>query len=133
MDRAAKLALVELFMDATNTGRLDLLDECVTADYVQHNPWAGQGLTGVREYFARMLESFPDLHARLDAFITEDDLIAARFTVTGRTGARSRAIPDRQDVRDDDRRLLPRAGRQARRALGRPVPPHAPGSARPPT
>jgi steroid delta-isomerase-like uncharacterized protein len=83
MDRTAKLALVERFMDATNTGRLDLLDECVAADYVQHNPWAGQGLSGVREYFARMLESFPDLNARLDAFITEDDLIATRFTVTG--------------------------------------------------
>jgi steroid delta-isomerase-like uncharacterized protein len=83
MDRTAKLALIERFMYATNTGRLDLLDECIAADYVQHNPWAGQGLTGVREYFARMRESFPDLQARLDAFITEGDLIAARFTVRG--------------------------------------------------
>ena len=30
-----------------------------------------------------IFESFPDLNARLDAFITEGDLIAARFTVTG--------------------------------------------------
>jgi predicted ester cyclase len=103
MDRTAKLALVERFMDATNTGRLDLLDECVAADYVQHNPWAGQGLSGVREYFARMLESFPDLNARLDAFITEDDLIATRFTVTGtHRGAFAGHPVAIEDVGDED-------------------------------
>ncbi|KUN83256.1 nuclear transport factor 2 family protein [Streptomyces griseoruber] len=45
--------VVEAFVnDVAIAKRLDRLDDLVAVDYLQHNPHAGQGREGVREYFA---------------------------------------------------------------------------------
>jgi len=45
--------VVEAFVADVAIGkRLDRLDDLVAVDYIQHNPHAGQGREGVREYFA---------------------------------------------------------------------------------
>jgi predicted SnoaL-like aldol condensation-catalyzing enzyme len=45
--------VVERFVEEVPlAGNLDTLDELVAEDYIQHNPHAGQGRAGVRDFFA---------------------------------------------------------------------------------
>ena len=41
-----------VYGDGTN---IDLLDEVIAPDYIQHNPHAGQGLAGVKTFFRDVL------------------------------------------------------------------------------
>jgi predicted SnoaL-like aldol condensation-catalyzing enzyme len=50
---ARNKAVVEAFVAEVAIGKnLDRLDDLVAEDYIQHNPHAGQGREGVREFFA---------------------------------------------------------------------------------
>lgn len=57
----ANKRIVERFVEEVPVrGNLDALDELVAEDYVQHNPQAGQGRTGVREFFANLEQLLGD-------------------------------------------------------------------------
>lgn len=53
--------VVERFVEEVPLGRnLDALDELVAVDYIQHNPHAGQGRAGVRDFFANFHQVLDD-------------------------------------------------------------------------
>lgn len=69
-----------------NEGNLDLVEELVAADYVEHNPTTPRpirGPGGYAENVRRLRNAFPDLeHVQVDVFI-EDDTLVERVTTRG--------------------------------------------------
>jgi steroid delta-isomerase-like uncharacterized protein len=68
-----------------NEGRVDLVEEFFTEDYVQHV--AGQptatGSEVAREGAILAREAYPDIRLSIDAQLAEGDYVAARWTMTG--------------------------------------------------
>ncbi|MBX7481618.1 ester cyclase [Qipengyuania qiaonensis] len=63
--------LGHLFAEILNTRALDRFAELVAPDYINHNPYAGPGLEGVRDVFGAILAGIPDL------VVTVEDVIAS--------------------------------------------------------
>ena len=82
----ANKALLQRFYDEVINGRnLDLIDELLSDDFVEHEEFPGIPPTreGVRQTFAMFYAAFPDIHFRVDDLLAEGDLVAARVTITG--------------------------------------------------
>ena len=67
-------------------GNLDLIDDLVSDDIVEHVPLPGQGTgrEGTKQAIRMFREAFPDIRADIQVEIAEGDLVAvvARFTGT---------------------------------------------------
>lgn len=59
--------------------------EIVTPDYVNHNPYAEQGLAGVIGFFSHFIQAFPDVIVTAeDVFVSEDGTrIVGRYGYAG--------------------------------------------------
>lgn len=69
-----------------NQGRLDVIDELVAGDAVEHEslPIAtGEMRTDLRTWLAELRTAFPDYHLELDDVIAEGDRVATRGRITG--------------------------------------------------
>lgn len=67
-------------------GKLDVLDEYVAADYIEHNtamPEPIRGPAGYKRNVRKVREAFPDLSVRTDDLIGEGNRVVTRFTLTG--------------------------------------------------
>lgn len=74
------------FDEVWNQGRLEVLEELLTPDYVNHSPSTPNpplGPTGLVPIVRAMREGLPDLHYRIDDLIVTDDAAAVRLWVTG--------------------------------------------------
>jgi steroid delta-isomerase-like uncharacterized protein len=71
--------------DVLGGGQLDLLDEVVASEYVDHTarPGRSPGPAGVREVVELFHTAFPDLVVRVEETISEQDRVATRFTIRG--------------------------------------------------
>jgi hypothetical protein len=78
-----------LIDEGFNGGRLAVLDELLTADFVDHSPCRLGGAAELRERIALLRFALPDLHLCVDDMAAAGDLTWAAVTVRG-TG---RAIP----------------------------------------
>lgn len=89
---AANKALVQRYIsEILAGGRLDLLEDLVSSDFVDRTPGAPAGSRGpevIRESQARARELFQDIHYSIDDLIAEGDRVVARYTVkaTRKTG-----------------------------------------------
>ncbi|MFQ5795562.1 MAG: ester cyclase [Candidatus Bipolaricaulia bacterium] len=74
---------------------VDVLDEFIGAGFVDHNPNPGQapGLEGVKQIFAQILVSFPDLHFTIEDMIAEGDKVTTRLTLSGTHQGEFQGIP----------------------------------------
>ncbi|XPP27095.1 MAG: nuclear transport factor 2 family protein [Leucobacter sp.] len=113
----ANRRIVERFVEEVPVRGNHALDELVAEDYVQHNPQAGQGRTGVREFFANLeqflgdeLDPTGDLQVNL---IAEGDFVV-------RHHARERHA--RRHLAGLRRRAGRTLGRLALRRRSRPAP-----------
>ena len=79
------LSLIQRYCDAFERGDVDRLDELVHPDVIDHNAFDEQssGIDGYREFFKVWNIAFPDLRMSLDLTVSEDDLIAYRWTASG--------------------------------------------------
>ncbi len=77
---------VRLFIEAVlNEGRLELIDDLVTADYAGDIPCAKRRVTGpdeLRELLIARRVTHPDLHIKIDDEIAEDDRVVLRWRAT---------------------------------------------------
>jgi steroid delta-isomerase-like uncharacterized protein len=73
------------YMDATNTGELDKLDNWVVPDYFEHDPVPGQkpGRAGLKEAYTMFNSPFPDLEFVSEDMIAEGDLVVSRGVISG--------------------------------------------------
>lgn len=74
-----------LFAELINARQLERFAELVSPDYINHNPYAEQGLAGVRGVFAAILAGVPDLLITVeDVFASADgSRVAGRYTYEG--------------------------------------------------
>ena len=84
-DAAANKALVRRVYDAFATGGVDLLDELVAPDFVDHDPVPGQapGLPGLKQAVGLFRAAFPDGQLTVEELIGEGDRVVARVTLRG--------------------------------------------------
>ncbi len=92
--------LMRRFYDAVSAGDLDVIDQIVAEDFVEHEPFPGipPDKEGVRQFFRVFRAAFPDLHMEPHEMLVDGDLACARITVTGTHQADFLGIPpsDRQ-------------------------------------
>ena len=82
---SANKALVRrYFSEVLSAGRLELLDQLLSPDFVDSTPGAPQDVRGpdvVRAAQERARELFPEVEYKVDDLIAEGDKVAARYTV----------------------------------------------------
>ena len=73
------------FQEVSNEGNLDLLDEILSPDFVDHNPLPGapSGPEGAKQFVAMMHTAFPDMHVSIDDIIATGDKVVVRVTAAG--------------------------------------------------
>ena len=67
-------------------GNLDIVDELIAADYVDHNPALPNlpaGREGVRQYVRILKAAFPDAAHTIDDVIAENNKVMTRVTARG--------------------------------------------------
>jgi len=68
--------------EAINERKIDMLDEIMAPDYVDH-PLQLRGREANKQAFAMNLEGFPDWHETIEDIIAEGDKVWLRFKATG--------------------------------------------------
>lgn len=71
--------------EVINGGNVDLMDELMSADFLEHDefPGIGEGREGAKQFFTMMRTAFPDLKCSVDDLIEEGDKVVARATISG--------------------------------------------------
>jgi predicted ester cyclase len=88
----ARRVLEEMF----NKGNLDVADELLTPDYVDHDPAMPEdihGPEGFKEYVGAYLSAFPGMHVEIEDQIAEGDKVVTRWTGTGTRDGELAGIP----------------------------------------
>lgn len=82
---ANRLAVRRLVLEAQQGGNLDLVDELLAPDFVDHTPLPGVPPTrdGVKALFAGLRSAFPDLRVAIREQVAEGEKVVTRKTFTG--------------------------------------------------
>ncbi|HET7037474.1 MAG TPA: ester cyclase [Thermomicrobiaceae bacterium] len=92
----ANKAIARRFLDeAFNQGRLEVIDEIIAPDAVDHDPAPGQapGAAGVRQAVSMFRAAFPDLRIELHDQVAQGDLVCNRWTIHGTHQGELMGIP----------------------------------------
>ena len=79
-------AVVRRYYDEVlNQRKMDLLDELAVEDYVEHDPFPGQGngLADLKARVAGLCGAFNPLHFTIEDVIAEGDKVVVRWTNAG--------------------------------------------------
>lgn len=73
------------YTDFLNKGNLEILDELVADDYIEHEPIPGFDLNkkGLKNYFEMMFTAFPDFTAKIDLMIEEQNKVVVYLSYMG--------------------------------------------------
>ena len=74
------------FNEVWNEGRLEVLDEILADDYVNHTPSGPPpppGPEGLKPIVAAIRSAFPDLEYTIEDMVVTDDKVAVRTTMRG--------------------------------------------------
>ena len=74
-------AIVRRFIEAYNKRKLELIDDFVAPDYVDHTNKVGR--EGLKQLFNMGLTAFPDWHETVEDIIAEGDKVWVRLAYTG--------------------------------------------------
>jgi steroid delta-isomerase-like uncharacterized protein len=88
----ARRVIEEMF----NEGNLDVADEILAPDYVDHDPSSPQeirGPEGLKAFVGMARSAFPDTHIRIEEQVAEGDLVATRYVVSGTQEGEMEGIP----------------------------------------
>jgi steroid delta-isomerase-like uncharacterized protein len=91
-----KVIMRRYFEEAWNKGFLELLDEIVSPDYINHNPFVPDlppGPAGLKPIFSGLRSAFPDLQHTLEEQIADGDKVATRWTFRGTHRGELMGIP----------------------------------------
>jgi steroid delta-isomerase-like uncharacterized protein len=80
-----KAIVRRFYEEVLNQGNLAMSDELVAADFVDHQPFPGQGpgLAGLKESLGAFRAAFPDLQYTIEDLIAEGDKVVVRATMRG--------------------------------------------------
>src|SRR5438105_2807322 len=84
MDIEANKMIVRRYVELWSTGNLELADEVLAADFVDHtHPNQAPGPASVKEAVQAFREGFPDAHISIEQMLGEGDTVAFRFVLRG--------------------------------------------------
>jgi steroid delta-isomerase-like uncharacterized protein len=85
MSDANKAIMTRLYEEVISQGDLELLDELVSPDLVNHSvpPGLPPGIEGFRQQVSMIHGGMPDLRTDVDDMIAEGDQVVTRWTGTG--------------------------------------------------
>jgi steroid delta-isomerase-like uncharacterized protein len=76
----AKKVLVEIW----GRGRKELIDQCLTSDYLDHDPLFGDSdADGLREWIKMNQKAFPDFRFEVEEVLEAGDKVIVRFVGSG--------------------------------------------------
>lgn len=81
-----KTLIERYFEEVWNNGELDVLDDIIHQNYINHSPGMPnpeKGPAGLKPIVAAMRVGFPDLNFKIDDLIITDQNIAIRSTMSG--------------------------------------------------
>ena len=80
-----KAAVQHMGEEAFNKGNLDVLDELVAQDVVDHDPAPGQppGREGIKQFVSELRTAFPDLQLAIENMVAEGEYVAFNYTING--------------------------------------------------
>jgi steroid delta-isomerase-like uncharacterized protein len=84
-DSEANKALVRHLYNAFDTGGVDLLDEIVAPDFIDHNPIPGQAphLAGLKQVVGLFRAAFPDGAITIETMVAEADRVVTHVRMQG--------------------------------------------------
>jgi steroid delta-isomerase-like uncharacterized protein len=93
MDNAAVLDRID--EEAFNRGDVDVLDELVADDFVEHDPMPGTSpdREGLKAMILGLHAAFPDFHAEVEDRIVAGDKVVERWSCTGTHEGEFMGIP----------------------------------------
>ena len=69
---------MQRFYDEVSAGRLSVIEELLTEDFVEHDPFApAPTREGTRQFFEMSLAAFPDMRFAVSHMVGEGDLVMA--------------------------------------------------------
>ena len=85
MSEQNKVIVRRMYDEVVGQGKLDLIDELVDPDVVEHEEFPGipPGREGGKEFFSMFRSAFPDLQFAVEDMVAEGDKVAARITIRG--------------------------------------------------
>jgi steroid delta-isomerase-like uncharacterized protein len=90
-------AVVRRFIEeAWNNGNLDVVDELVAADHIDHDPAradAASGPAAMRAFIEMYRTAFPDTRIEFSEMVAEGDLVAGPWRATGTHQGELMGIP----------------------------------------
>ena len=81
-----KQLIIRYFEEVWNKGKLELLDEMIAPNYINHNPGMANpspGPAGLKPIIARIRQAFPDLHYVIENMVVSDNQVAVHTTMQG--------------------------------------------------
>jgi steroid delta-isomerase-like uncharacterized protein len=77
--------LLRRFYAEISSGNLDVVDELVAQDFIDHEAFPGIEPTkeGVKQFFALFRSAFPDMRMEPQEILAEGDLVSCRAVFTG--------------------------------------------------
>ena len=87
MSEENKAAVRRYFEEAWSAGNVDVLDELLSPDYVDHDPQDPHAETpgpeGTKQALAMYREAFPDLSISIEEQFADGDVVITRWTASG--------------------------------------------------
>jgi steroid delta-isomerase-like uncharacterized protein len=86
MSAETKATARRLLEEAFNSGNLDVVDELVAPEFVNHDaalPEPTRGAEGAKASIAGYREAFPDLRLTIEQQVGEGEFVATRWSATG--------------------------------------------------
>jgi len=75
-------AIVRKVVEAANKRNLDLMNEIVAPDFIDHKRQL-KGLEALKQFAAMIFKSFSDFHETIEDIIAEGDKVWVRIKITG--------------------------------------------------
>jgi predicted SnoaL-like aldol condensation-catalyzing enzyme len=77
--------VLRVYRELFTGGRLEVADEVLAADYVNHGapPGLSPDRAGVAQVVQRLRDAYPDFVSQVDSMVEEGDLVAVRGHLTG--------------------------------------------------
>ena len=75
--------LAETFVKMLNTHDLDMVDQFVTEDYINHNAFVADGREANRQFWHGFFVGLPDVAASMEDLVISGDRVVGRFVYRG--------------------------------------------------
>lgn len=94
MSEQNKIVIRRAFEEVYNQGKLDVVDDLVSGDFVAHTSSEDiHGPAGMKQFVASLRDAFPDLQVTIDDQVADGDKVVTRWTARGNHTGTFRGIP----------------------------------------